>query len=105
MLRVTVEATPVQEPDTSRHGGAAHGPRPPRPFPFDPGGGDEGGGSAAGVQLQGIVGWSGGAGKDEALIPALGLGSMGLPERTDSATEQVPFPIPAELASARRNVQ
>lgn len=70
MLRVTVEATPVQEPDTSRHGGAAHGPRPPRPFPFDPGGGDEGGGSAAGVQLQGIVGWSGGAGKDEALIPA-----------------------------------
>lgn len=70
MLRVTVEAAPVREPDTSRHGGAADGPRPPRPVPFDPGGGDEGGGSGAGVQLQGIVDWSGGAGKDKALIPA-----------------------------------
>lgn len=55
MLRVTVEGTPVQEPDTSQHGGAANGPRRPRPFPFDPGGGGESGGSGAGVQLQGIV--------------------------------------------------
>lgn len=34
-----------------------------------------------------------------------GLRSVGLPERTDIATGQVPSPIPAELASARRNVQ